>query len=138
LGRPAARPKPQSLKVLIVDDSVSVRRVLSNLIKAQNWTAMTAKDGLDAMEQLQRMPAPPDLMLVDVEMPRLNGYELLAAVRGQGETRSVPVIMVTSRSGDKHRRKAMELGASGYVVKPYQEDELVILMRRLTGARARE
>ena len=137
-ARPAARPKPQSLKVLIVDDSVSVRRVLSNLIKAQNWTAMTAKDGLDAMEQLQRMPAPPDLMLVDVEMPRLNGYELLAAVRGQGETRSVPVIMVTSRSGDKHRRKAMELGASGYVVKPYQEDELVILMRRLTGARARE
>lgn len=138
----SARPlalatKPTGLQVMIIDDSVSVRRVVSTMIKGQGWTPIQAKDGVDGLEQLQKSPTVPDAILLDVEMPRMSGYELLAALRSQEKFRHVPIVMVTSRAGDKHRRKAMELGANEYTVKPFLEDALVALLRKLTGAAAK-
>jgi CheY-like chemotaxis protein len=124
-----ARPG-ESLSVLIVDDSPSVRRVVANLIKNAGWQSMTAKDGLEALELLHRSSSP-DLVLLDIEMPRMDGFELLSTLRSQEEYQRLPVIMVTSRAGEKHRKKAMDLGATGYVIKPYQDEALLKLIRQL-------
>src|SRR5262249_18458231 len=121
-----------ALSVMVVDDSPSVRRVISNLLKNAGWKAILAKDGVDALEQLQQAAEPPDLLLLDVEMPRMDGYDLLTALKAQGALRDLPVVMITSRAGDKHRRKAFELGASAYLVKPYQDEALLDLIRQLT------
>jgi chemosensory pili system protein ChpA (sensor histidine kinase/response regulator) len=126
----AAAPR-DSLSVLVVDDSPSVRRVLTNLIKNAGWKPVTAKDGLDALETLHHSANAPDLILLDVEMPRMDGYELLATLRSQEAYQSIPVVMVTSRAGDKHRRKALDLGASGYVIKPYQDEAMLNVIRHL-------
>jgi chemosensory pili system protein ChpA (sensor histidine kinase/response regulator) len=126
-----ARAARRALTVLVVDDSPSVRRVVTNLIKSAGWTAVAAKDGLDALEQLHRATAAPDLVLLDVEMPRMDGYELLTTLKREGPYQHIPVVMVTSRAGEKHRRKALDLGASAYVVKPYQDAELLQIIRTL-------
>ena len=118
---------------MIVDDSVSVRRVMSNLIGTKGWRAMVAKDGVDALEILQTQDPLPDIFLLDVEMPRMDGYELLSTLRSIPETRDIPMVMVTSRSGDKHRQKAFDLGASDYLVKPYQDEQLIALIQQLTA-----
>ena len=117
--------------IMVVDDSVSVRRVMLNLLKKTGWTVLDAKDGMDALEKLHQAPQQPDLFLLDIEMPRMDGYELLSSLRSSSEHRETPIVMVTSRAGDKHRHKALQLGASDYVVKPYQEDQLLTLIRRL-------
>ena len=117
--------------IMVVDDSVSVRRVMLNLLKKTGWTVIDAKDGMDAIEKLHQAPQQPDLFLLDIEMPRMDGYELLSSLRSSSEHRETPIVMVTSRAGDKHRKKAMHLGASDYVIKPYQEDQLLTLIRRL-------
>ena len=122
--------------IMIVDDSVSVRRVMSNLLKNAGWSVLEAKDGLDAIEKLQAIDRAPDLFLLDIEMPRMDGYELLTSLRSRAEHRDTPVVMVTSRAGDKHRQKALRLGATDYVVKPYQDHELLALIRRLLAARS--
>ncbi len=129
-AKPAPRQR-RSLNVMIVDDSPSVRRVVSNLMKRADWNAVTAKDGLDAIEQLQRSAVLPDVVLLDIEMPRMDGYELLATLRANEAYRALPVVFITSRANEKHRRKAVELGASGYVVKPYQDEALLALIRKL-------
>jgi chemosensory pili system protein ChpA (sensor histidine kinase/response regulator) len=135
--RVAARPTPpaprakEAFTILVVDDSPSVRRVVSTLIKSAGWQPVTAKDGVEALEILQSLPTPPDLVVMDVEMPRMDGYELLATLRGQEAYGTLPVVMVTSRAGDKHRRKAIGLGASAYVVKPYQDQALLNVIRQL-------
>jgi chemosensory pili system protein ChpA (sensor histidine kinase/response regulator) len=121
----------EAVTILVVDDSQSVRHVVTGLIKGAGWKSMTAKDGLEALELLNQSPTPPDLILLDVEMPRMDGYELLSNLRAQDAFRHLPVIMVTSRAGDKHRKKALDLGASGYVVKPYQEEALLNVIRHL-------
>ena len=121
--------------IMIVDDSVSVRRVMSNLLKHAGWSVLEAKDGLDALDKLQNAERSPDLVLLDIEMPRMDGYELLTSLRSRAEHRETPVVMVTSRAGDKHRQKAMRLGATDYVVKPYQDHELLSLIRSLLAAR---
>jgi chemosensory pili system protein ChpA (sensor histidine kinase/response regulator) len=118
-----------------VDDSPSVRRVLTGLAQRAGWHATTAKDGMEALETLQRNAVQPDVVLTDVEMPRMDGYELLATLRGLPVTRELPVVVITSRAADKHRKKAMDLGASAYLVKPYQDDSLVEVVRRLTRTR---
>lgn len=133
-----ARPRNRSaqnrpLNVLIADDSVSVRRVMTNLVKSVGWTPVAAKDGRDALEILHGLPAPPDVFLLDIEMPRMDGYELLGFLRSQPAYRSTPVIMVTSRAGEKHRTKALDLGATGYMVKPYQDEALLSLIRELVS-----
>jgi chemosensory pili system protein ChpA (sensor histidine kinase/response regulator) len=124
------------LNVMLVDDSVSVRRVMSGLIRNQGWNALMAKDGVDAMEQLSRTEVEPDIFLLDMEMPRMDGLELLNTLRNHEKYRRKPVVIVTSRGGEKHRQKALGLGASGYVVKPYRDDQLLQLIEQLTGDHA--
>jgi chemosensory pili system protein ChpA (sensor histidine kinase/response regulator) len=118
------------LTIMVADDSTSVRRVVSNIIKGAGWKAIAAKDGMEALEILHSI-APPDLILLDVEMPRMDGYELLSTLRAQDAYRNLPVIMVTSRASEKHRRRALDLGASGYVVKPFQDEALLNVIRHL-------
>jgi chemosensory pili system protein ChpA (sensor histidine kinase/response regulator) len=130
LQSPAARAR-EAWSVMIVDDSLSVRRVVSNLIKSAGWRPMAAKDGLEALEVMQRSAQPPDLVLVDIEMPRMDGYELMSTMKGQEAYQNTPLVVLTSRSSEKHRRKALDLGASEYVVKPYQDETLLSIIRHL-------
>jgi len=130
MGRVGGRGE---VNVMIVDDSVSVRRVMENLVKANGLKATVAKDGVDAIEVLQTQERLPAIFLLDVEMPRMDGYELLSSLRGMPETKDIPVVMVTSRAGEKHRQKAFSLGATDYLVKPYQDEDLVALVKQLTS-----
>lgn len=132
---PRAAAERRALTVLVVDDSLSVRHVLANSVRSVGWNPVTAKDGVDALEVLQRLPALPDVVLLDIEMPRMDGYELLSTLRGQPATRDLPVVMITSRASEKHRLKAIELGVNGYLVKPYQQEELLATIRRLVERR---
>lgn len=122
----------KQLSVLIVDDSVSVRRVVTNLIKNAGWHPSTAKDGLDALEFIQSAPQLPDVILLDIEMPRMDGYELASTLQAHNVFKQIPIVMLTSRAGEKHRRKALDIGASEYLVKPYQDETLLNVVRRLT------
>jgi len=130
---PPAATRRDTLSVMVVDDSPSVRRVVSALIKNAGWNPVIAKDGVEALEMLHAAPTPPDAILLDIEMPRMDGYELLSSLRSQPFYKDVPVIMVTSRAGEKHRQKAMDLGATEYVIKPYQDEVLLTLIRRLAA-----
>lgn len=123
----------KSLDVLIVDDSLSVRRVLASLMSRQGWNHAQAKDGVEAMEHLRRVGVVPDLILMDVEMPRMDGFELTAALRADWAFEHVPIVMLTSRGGDKHRAKAFAVGVTEYLVKPYQEEQLLETILRLVG-----
>jgi chemosensory pili system protein ChpA (sensor histidine kinase/response regulator) len=109
--------------VMVVDDSITMRKVTSRVLDNHSIEVMTAQDGIDAIEHLHDRV--PDLMLLDIEMPRMDGYELLEHVRADARLRHVPIVMITSRAGQKHRRKARQAGANGYLTKPYQENELV-------------
>jgi len=128
------RPAAAALEVLIVDDSLSVRRVLANLVKGAGWNPILARDGVEALEVLQRAARLPDAILLDIEMPRMDGYELAATLKAQDAFRSIPIVVVTSRAGDKHRERAVSLGIEDYVVKPYQDEALLATVRRLTRA----
>jgi chemosensory pili system protein ChpA (sensor histidine kinase/response regulator) len=112
--------------VMIVDDSLTVRKVTSRLLAREGYQVMTAKDGVDALEQL--VAVIPDVLLVDIEMPRMDGFELTRTVRADQRLGSLPIIMITSRTADKHRQYALELGVNHYLGKPYQEDELLRLV----------
>jgi chemosensory pili system protein ChpA (sensor histidine kinase/response regulator) len=129
--QPSAARGREAWSVMIVDDSVSVRRVVSNLIKSVGWQPMAAKDGVEALEIMQHSAQPPDLVLIDIEMPRMDGYELIATMKGQEIYRHIPLVILTSRAGEKHRRKALEMGASEYIVKPYQDETLLGTIRHL-------
>jgi chemosensory pili system protein ChpA (sensor histidine kinase/response regulator) len=122
----------EALTIMVVDDSPSVRRIISNLIKTAGWKPVQAKDGLEALEFLHHSATAPDLMLLDIEMPRMDGYQLLSTLRAQEAYHELPVVILTSRAGDKHRQKAFDLGATEYLVKPYQDEALLNLVRRLT------
>jgi chemosensory pili system protein ChpA (sensor histidine kinase/response regulator) len=107
--------------VMVVDDSVTMRKVTGRVLERHNIEVATAKDGIDALERMaERVP---DLMLLDIEMPRMDGYELATAMRAETRLRDVPIIMITSRTGEKHRQRAMEIGVQRYLGKPYQENE---------------
>ena len=123
--------------VLVVDDSLSVRRVLTNLLTSSGFETLVAKDGAEALELLEAARYAPDAMLFDVEMPRMDGYELVTAVRGQERFAQTPIVMLTSRAGEKHRSKAFQLGATDYLVKPFQQDKLLGTIERVI-AEARE
>ncbi len=134
-GAPSASPRAGSgITILVVDDSLSVRHVMTQLVQRAGWTALQARDGLDALEVLHRTPRRPDAMLVDIEMPRMDGYELTSNLRSQDSYRDMPIVMVTSRAGDKHRQKGLDSGATEYWVKPVQEDQLVARLRDLVSA----
>ena len=109
--------------VMIVDDSVTVRKVTSRLMERHGFEVLTAKDGVDAMEQLQETR--PDIMLLDIEMPRMDGFEVLRSVRRDESMKELPIVMITSRTGDKHREQAIELGVDHYLGKPFQETNLM-------------
>ena len=114
--------------VMVVDDSLTVRKVTQRLLEREGYSVMLAKDGVDALEQMQdRLP---ELMLVDIEMPRMDGFDLTRNVRGDERTKDIPIIMITSRSADKHRNYALQLGVNAYFGKPFQED---ILLGAISG-----
>ena len=119
------------LKVMVVDDSVSVRQSVSRLIKSKGWNSSLATDGVDAVEKIDGIK--PDLIVLDIEMPRMNGFEFMAVLKSSDQYKDVPVIMLTSRISEKHRLKAEELGVNHYLSKPYQEDEFIGLIRESTG-----
>ncbi|WP_164963987.1 Hpt domain-containing protein [Rubrivivax sp. JA1026] len=126
----AAEPLPPL--VLVVDDSLTVRRVTQRLLHREGWRVETAKDGVEALERLaQERPA---VMLSDIEMPRMDGFDLLRAVRADAALAGLPVVMITSRIAQKHRDHAADLGADHYLGKPYAEEELLALVARYAGA----
>ncbi len=109
--------------IMVVDDSITVRKVTARLLERHNMNVVTAKDGIDAVEQLQDQI--PDLMLLDIEMPRMDGFEVARHIRNSPDLEGIPIIMITSRTGDKHRNLAFKLGVKGYLGKPYQEIDLL-------------
>ena len=109
--------------VMVVDDSITMRKVTGRVLERHNFEVLTAKDGLDALERM--VDVVPDLMLLDIEMPRMDGYELATAMKADARLARVPIIMITSRTGDKHRQRAMDIGVDRYLGKPYQENELM-------------
>ena len=117
--------------VMVVDDSLTVRRVTQRLLEREGYRVALAKDGVDALEQLPGVR--PDLMLVDIEMPRMDGFDLVRHVRGDAATQAIPVIMITSRTADKHRNYAMGLGVNAYFGKPFQEPVLLGAIAGLLG-----
>ena len=117
--------------VMVVDDSLTVRRVTQRLLVREGYQVVLAKDGIDALEQLQSVS--PDVMLVDIEMPRMDGFDLTRNVRGDERTSHIPIIMITSRTADKHRNYAAELGVNEYFGKPYREDDLLAAIEGFVG-----
>ncbi len=109
--------------VMVVDDSITMRKVTGRVLERSGYEVMTAKDGVDAIEKLQERV--PDVMLLDIEMPRMDGYELATHMRNDVRLRGIPIIMITSRTGEKHRQRAFEIGVDRYLGKPYQEAELM-------------
>jgi chemosensory pili system protein ChpA (sensor histidine kinase/response regulator) len=123
-----AAPVHQAPLVLVVDDSLTVRRVTQRLLKREGYRVTVAKDGLDALEKLaEEMPA---VVLSDIEMPRMDGFDLVRNLRADARLAALPVIMITSRIAQKHRDYAAELGVNHYLGKPYGEDELLALVAR--------
>lgn len=115
--------KKRRLLVLVVDDSVTVRKVTSRLLERHGMSVLTAKDGIDAIAVLEEHT--PDLMLLDIEMPRMDGFEVAIQVRNDPRLKRLPIIMITSRTGQKHRDRAMAIGVNDYLGKPYQESVLL-------------
>ncbi|MEO8669916.1 MAG: Hpt domain-containing protein [Tahibacter sp.] len=109
--------------VMVVDDSITMRKVTTRVLERNDMDVITAKDGLDAVEKLQDKV--PDLMLLDIEMPRMDGYELATYMKNDPRLKLVPIIMITSRTGEKHRQRALEIGVERYLGKPYQEVDLL-------------
>ncbi|WP_207828520.1 Hpt domain-containing protein [Pseudomonas sp. 43(2021)] len=117
-------PAPRrALLVMVVDDSVTVRKVTSRLLERHGMSVLTAKDGVDAMALLEEHR--PDVLLLDIEMPRMDGFEVATRIRRDERLKDLPIIMITSRTGQKHRDRAMAIGVNEYLGKPYQESVLL-------------
>jgi chemosensory pili system protein ChpA (sensor histidine kinase/response regulator) len=130
-GLVPAKPEERPLQILVVDDSISVRKVVSNFILQQGWQPIAARNGIEALERIREEK--PDFVLLDVEMPRMNGFEVLQSLQSQPDFRDIPVAMLTSRSAEKYREKARQLGARGFVTKPFKAEEIFDLIHRLTS-----
>jgi chemosensory pili system protein ChpA (sensor histidine kinase/response regulator) len=136
--KPRSLPAPQQAQaaaaevaatiptVLVVDDSLTVRKITGRLLERSGYHVVTAKDGIDALEQMVELV--PDVMLVDIEMPRMDGFDLTRNVRADARLKATPIIMITSRTAEKHRNYAAEIGVNHYLGKPYDEDELLRLI----------
>ncbi len=131
---PMAPKEDERTFVMVVDDSITVRRVTERLLERNGMRVVTAKDGVDAVSLLQEQV--PDIMLLDIEMPRMDGYEVASHVRNDPRLRHIPIVMITSRVGDKHRKRAMEIGVDSYLGKPYQESDLLNAISGLVRPRA--
>lgn len=121
----------QPPKVLVVDDSVTVRKVTGRLLERHGIEVETAKDGVEALETMQSEP--PDVVLLDIEMPRMDGFEVASHMRHDSRLKDIPIIMITSRTGDKHREHALSLGVNEYMGKPFQEEALISHLETFTG-----
>ena len=119
---PASAVPPQP-RIMVVDDSLTVRKITGRLLSREGYRVLTARDGVEALELLAE--SVPDVMLVDVEMPRMDGFDLTRNVRADARLKGVPIIMITSRTADKHRTYASELGVNVFLGKPYQEEALL-------------
>jgi chemosensory pili system protein ChpA (sensor histidine kinase/response regulator) len=134
---PAATAAADELRaplVMVVDDSLTVRRVTQRLLVREGYRVVTAKDGMDALEKLAQER--PCCLLSDIEMPRMDGFDLVRNVRADLRLAGLPVVMITSRIAQKHRDYAAELGVQHYLGKPYSEDELLALVAGFAGARS--
>jgi chemosensory pili system protein ChpA (sensor histidine kinase/response regulator) len=131
----SAAPAPADVRPLamVVDDSITVRRVMEKFLERNGIRVLTARDGIDAISVMQ--DAKPDIILLDIEMPNMDGYEFATHVRNDDRVADVPIIMITSRVGDKHRARAIEIGVNDYLGKPYQEAALLDAIRRLLEER---
>lgn len=137
-SRPSETPlldqRDRRTVALVVDDSITVRRVTQRLLERNGMRVVTAKDGVEAVSILQDLK--PDVILLDIEMPRMDGYEVAAHVRGDPRLRDVPIVMITSRVSEKHRARAIELGVDDYLGKPYQETQLLDAIEPLVNRRS--
>jgi chemosensory pili system protein ChpA (sensor histidine kinase/response regulator) len=118
----------------VVDDSITVRRVTQRLLQREGYRVALAADGLQALERLQQER--PALVLSDIEMPRMDGFDLARNIRADEALSDLPIIMITSRIAEKHRDHATQLGVNHYLGKPYSEEELLRLVRNYTAAEA--
>lgn len=109
--------------IMVVDDSITIRKITERMLKRYGVNVILAKDGVDATNQLQ--DTVPDMMLLDIEMPRMDGFEVASYVRNDERLKDIPIIMITSRTGSKHKEKAMEIGVNQYLGKPFQEEDLM-------------
>jgi len=128
--QPAAEAKTQPT-VMVVDDSLTVRKITGRLLTREGYQLILAKDGVDALEHL--IDVVPDVILSDIEMPRMDGFDLVRNIRADARLRNIPIIMITSRTADKHRNHAMQIGANHYLGKPYNEEELLRLVAQYTA-----
>jgi chemosensory pili system protein ChpA (sensor histidine kinase/response regulator) len=129
----APAPVDERPLALVVDDSITVRRVMERFLERNGMRVVTARDGIDGINVLQE--ARPDIILLDIEMPNMDGYEFATHVRNDERVSDVPIIMITSRVGDKHRARAIEIGVNDYLGKPYQDAELLEAIRFLLEER---
>jgi chemosensory pili system protein ChpA (sensor histidine kinase/response regulator) len=120
---------PGTPLVMIVDDSLTVRKITSRTLTRAGFDVITAKDGIDALELLNDRT--PDVILLDIEMPRMDGFEFTKTIKNEPRNAHIPIIMITSRTAEKHRNRAKELGVDLYLGKPYQEDELIRNLREM-------
>ncbi|MCP3675097.1 MAG: hybrid sensor histidine kinase/response regulator, partial [Gammaproteobacteria bacterium] len=115
--------------VMVVDDSITVRKVTSRLLERNHFNVITAKDGVDAVSQLHEVH--PDIILLDIEMPKMDGFELASIVRSEPDLKDIPIIMITTRTGVKHKERAMNIGINDYMGKPYGEAKLLSSISKL-------
>jgi chemosensory pili system protein ChpA (sensor histidine kinase/response regulator) len=133
--RAAAPAQPAALAaVMVVDDSLTVRKITGRLLEREGYQVLTAKDGVDALEQMKDLL--PAVMLVDIEMPRMDGFDLTRQVRADPRTRHIPIIVISSRTAEKHRNQALQLGVNAFLGKPYPEAELLQLIGEFVAGRA--
>jgi len=121
--------RPAKTLALVVDDSITMRKVTRRVLEGHDFEVITARDGVDAVEQMREHV--PDLLLLDVEMPRMDGYQVAEHVRADARLRQIPIVMITSRAGKKHRDRGIKAGANAYLSKPYKESELISEVKRL-------
>jgi chemosensory pili system protein ChpA (sensor histidine kinase/response regulator) len=131
---PVLQAPPQIPMVLVVDDSITVRRVTQRLLAREGYRVTMAADGLQALERLA--DELPTVVLSDIEMPRMDGFDLARNIRADERLKHLPIIMITSRIAEKHREHAMELGVNHYLGKPYSEEELLSLVRHYCNTEA--
>ena len=122
----------RAIRVLVIDDSVTVRKVASRLLTREGYEVDSARDGIEAMAKLAEDK--PDIVLLDIEMPNIDGFEVANSIRNDPQLQGIPIIMITSRTGEKHRNRALSIGVNEYIGKPFQEGPLLDAIQRLTAA----
>ena len=124
----------QSRGVLVVDDSISIRKYVQRFLDRTGYEVMVAPDGMEALTQLGKEKF--DVVITDLEMPIMHGYDLIAEMKRTPALANIPTIVLTSRAGEKHKQKALDMGAQDYLVKPFEEQEMLDALKRVLSAAA--